>query len=291
MNEDDSLFGAFMQELGSFYAAADPSVCFVGSPVSVAGGQVSLEHGTLPDTQDRASCRWQPYWGPTAATPAGQRTVDGGPTLQDLIGRAELYGGCGGGGGGDVASGGSITDNGARMHARRRRKRVITRTQRKAANVRERRRMFEMNDAFDGLRTAVPKFAYEKRLSRIDTLRLAGDYISFMMQLLKTTSTTTTTTATSSDSMTSFDSMTSPRESMTSSHPSSPSSISTLASVFAMTRDCCRRSGDEGEEDIAEKIRSACHVTLDDDVKSPLQLGRLAGVCNTIQPVLAGYRN
>lgn len=65
------------------------------------------------------------------------------------------------------------------------RKRVITSVQRRAANIRERRRMFSLNEAFDELRRKVPTFAYEKRLSRIETLRLAIVYISFMMELLE----------------------------------------------------------------------------------------------------------
>ena len=60
------------------------------------------------------------------------------------------------------------------------RKRVQSHTQRKAANVRERRRMFHLNEAFDELRKRLPAFNYEKRLSRIETLRLAMTYISFM---------------------------------------------------------------------------------------------------------------
>lgn len=60
------------------------------------------------------------------------------------------------------------------------RKRVQTVVQRKAANVRERRRMFHLNEAFDELRKRLPAFNYEKRLSRIETLRLAMTYIAFM---------------------------------------------------------------------------------------------------------------
>ena len=64
------------------------------------------------------------------------------------------------------------------------RKRRITRPQRVAANMRERRRMIHLNDAFECLRTTIPSFPYEKKLSRIQTLRLAIDYISFMTELL-----------------------------------------------------------------------------------------------------------
>ena len=68
---------------------------------------------------------------------------------------------------------------------KRRRRRVITLEQRRAANIRERRRMFQLNEAFDVLRKRVPTFAYEKKLSRIDTLNLAVTYIEFMSDMLK----------------------------------------------------------------------------------------------------------
>ncbi|KAK6491381.1 fer3-like protein [Huso huso] len=71
------------------------------------------------------------------------------------------------------------------LTGRSKRKRVITSNQRHAANIRERKRMFSLNEAFDDLRKKVPTFAYEKRLSRIETLRLAIVYISFMSELLK----------------------------------------------------------------------------------------------------------
>ncbi|KAK1334856.1 hypothetical protein QTO34_004427 [Cnephaeus nilssonii] len=74
---------------------------------------------------------------------------------------------------------------GASLPGRPRRKRVITYAQRQAANIRERKRMFNLNEAFDQLRRKVPTFAYEKRLSRIETLRLAIVYISFMTELLE----------------------------------------------------------------------------------------------------------
>ncbi|XP_037078410.1 pancreas transcription factor 1 subunit alpha-like [Pollicipes pollicipes] len=64
------------------------------------------------------------------------------------------------------------------------RRRVASMAQRRAANIRERRRMLSLNEAFDRLRRKVPTFAYEKRLSRIETLRLAITYIAFMGELL-----------------------------------------------------------------------------------------------------------
>ena len=64
------------------------------------------------------------------------------------------------------------------------RRRVASVAQRRAANIRERRRMFNLNESFDKLRHKVPTFAYEKRLSRIETLRLAIMYIRFMEEIL-----------------------------------------------------------------------------------------------------------
>ncbi|KAK2709312.1 hypothetical protein QYM36_013098 [Artemia franciscana] len=68
----------------------------------------------------------------------------------------------------------------------RRRKRTAgqLRHQRHAANLRERRRMQSINDAFEGLRTHIPTLPYEKRLSKVDTLRLAIGYINFLADLL-----------------------------------------------------------------------------------------------------------
>ncbi|XP_043267192.1 basic helix-loop-helix transcription factor amos isoform X2 [Venturia canescens] len=65
------------------------------------------------------------------------------------------------------------------------------RAQRHAANIRERRRMLSgieifssINSAFDALRGHVPTFPYEKRLSKIDTLRLAIAYIALLQEVL-----------------------------------------------------------------------------------------------------------
>ncbi|EDV27272.1 uncharacterized protein TRIADDRAFT_9370, partial [Trichoplax adhaerens] len=56
--------------------------------------------------------------------------------------------------------------------------------QRLAANLRERKRMQSINHAFEDLRHLVPKLPYEKRLSKVNTLRLAISYIGFMSELL-----------------------------------------------------------------------------------------------------------
>ncbi|XP_013794458.1 helix-loop-helix protein 13-like [Limulus polyphemus] len=56
--------------------------------------------------------------------------------------------------------------------------------QRHAANVRERKRMLSINSAFEELRYHVPTFPFEKRLSKIDTLRLAISYIALLREIL-----------------------------------------------------------------------------------------------------------
>ncbi|XP_057331013.1 uncharacterized protein LOC130671252 isoform X2 [Microplitis mediator] len=56
--------------------------------------------------------------------------------------------------------------------------------QRQAANLRERKRMQNINDAFEGLRTHLPTLPYEKRLSKVDTLKLAISYIRFLTELV-----------------------------------------------------------------------------------------------------------
>lgn len=82
---------------------------------------------------------------------------------------------------GSSSSSSGSTSSGSATKPKRRR--VQTSAQRKAANVRERRRMFHLNEAFDELRKRLPAFNYEKRLSRIETLRLAMTYIGFMKEV------------------------------------------------------------------------------------------------------------
>ncbi|XP_070566590.1 pancreas transcription factor 1 subunit alpha-like [Ptychodera flava] len=71
---------------------------------------------------------------------------------------------------------------------RRRKKKCTSQVlhQRSAANQRERKRMQSINDAFEGLRTHIPTLPYEKRLSKVDTLRLAIGYIGFLSELVST---------------------------------------------------------------------------------------------------------
>ncbi|XP_032241387.2 pancreas transcription factor 1 subunit alpha [Nematostella vectensis] len=56
--------------------------------------------------------------------------------------------------------------------------------QRHAANLRERKRMQSINEAFEGLRKHIPTLPYEKRLSKVDTLRLAIGYIGFLTEMI-----------------------------------------------------------------------------------------------------------
>ncbi len=56
--------------------------------------------------------------------------------------------------------------------------------QRHAANMRERKRMQSINDAFEGLRHHIPTLPYEKRLSKVDTLRLTIGYINFLGEMV-----------------------------------------------------------------------------------------------------------
>ena len=56
--------------------------------------------------------------------------------------------------------------------------------QRHAANMRERKRMQSINQAFEGLRHHIPTLPYEKRLSKVDTLRLAIGYIGFLTEII-----------------------------------------------------------------------------------------------------------
>eukprot|EP00090_Calanus_glacialis_P000613 TRINITY_DN10398_c0_g1_i1.p1 TRINITY_DN10398_c0_g1~~TRINITY_DN10398_c0_g1_i1.p1 ORF type:complete len:114 (-),score=36.90 TRINITY_DN10398_c0_g1_i1:45-386(-) len=44
--------------------------------------------------------------------------------------------------------------------------------------------MQSINDAFEGLRQHIPTLPYEKRLSKVDTLRLTIGYITFLAELV-----------------------------------------------------------------------------------------------------------
>ncbi|KAK3797644.1 hypothetical protein RRG08_054670 [Elysia crispata] len=61
--------------------------------------------------------------------------------------------------------------------------------QRKAANMRERKRMKSINDAFEQLRDRIPLAATsikgDRKVSKVDTLRLAIRYISYLSKVVK----------------------------------------------------------------------------------------------------------
>jgi hypothetical protein len=69
-------------------------------------------------------------------------------------------------------------------------KRVLSRTQRQQANLRERKRMHIMNDAFVYLRQVLPMSCGRKRrkMSRLDIVMGAVEYISYLQMLLESDS-------------------------------------------------------------------------------------------------------
>ncbi|CAG5133763.1 unnamed protein product [Candidula unifasciata] len=69
-------------------------------------------------------------------------------------------------------------------NGRRRRRRVQTPVQRSAANMRERRRMCHLNVAFDRLKERLPNIKNKQKLSRIQTLKAAIDYINLLRDSL-----------------------------------------------------------------------------------------------------------
>ena len=79
-----------------------------------------------------------------------------------------------------------LESSGKLIHKRKRYQRrsfVQQVQQRHAANLRERKRMQSINDAFEGLRHHIPTLPYEKRLSKVDTLRLTIGYVQFQTRL------------------------------------------------------------------------------------------------------------
>lgn len=60
----------------------------------------------------------------------------------------------------------------------------ILKKRRLAANARERRRMQNLNKAFDRLRTYLPQLGQDRQLSKYETLQMAQSYISALYELL-----------------------------------------------------------------------------------------------------------
>uniref|UniRef100_A0A0K0ER47 BHLH domain-containing protein n=1 Tax=Strongyloides stercoralis TaxID=6248 RepID=A0A0K0ER47_STRER len=63
----------------------------------------------------------------------------------------------------------------------------ILRHRRQAANARERRRMNNLNSAFEKLRTVLPEMDSGRRLSKYETLQMAQHYIYCLIELLNQT--------------------------------------------------------------------------------------------------------
>lgn len=53
------------------------------------------------------------------------------------------------------------------------------------ANARERNRMHGLNDALESLRKVVPCYSKTQKLSKIETLRLAKNYIWALSEILR----------------------------------------------------------------------------------------------------------
>jgi len=89
----------------------------------------------------------------------------------------------------EISDGADHTE-GARLAsgARRRGKYVnstIVKKRRLAANARERRRMQNLNKAFDRLRAYLPSLTDDKQLSKFETLQMAQTYINALYDLLQ----------------------------------------------------------------------------------------------------------
>ncbi len=59
------------------------------------------------------------------------------------------------------------------------------RLRRGKANDRERKRMHSLNDALEGLRAVLPQIDDEPRMTKIETLRMAHNYIMTLAEMLK----------------------------------------------------------------------------------------------------------
>ncbi|KAL2091730.1 hypothetical protein ACEWY4_011528 [Coilia grayii] len=62
---------------------------------------------------------------------------------------------------------------------------MVQKQRRMAANARERRRMHGLNHAFDELRSVIPAFDNDKKLSKYETLQMAQIYINALSDLLQ----------------------------------------------------------------------------------------------------------
>ncbi|XP_063148459.1 transcription factor 15-like [Candoia aspera] len=85
----------------------------------------------------------------------------------------------------ESSSGRSLPCLGAQSKRRHKSARLSGRNkQRQAANARERDRTHSVNTAFSALRTLIPTEPADRKLSKIETLRLATSYISHLENML-----------------------------------------------------------------------------------------------------------
>ncbi|XP_047231968.1 class A basic helix-loop-helix protein 15 isoform X4 [Girardinichthys multiradiatus] len=91
-------------------------------------------------------------------------------SLRSGNGRRRQGGGAGGGGG-----------RRRRMHGSSTKERSIRRLE---SNERERQRMHKLNNAFQALREAIPHVKMDKKLSKIETLTLAKNYIKALTTII-----------------------------------------------------------------------------------------------------------
>lgn len=89
----------------------------------------------------------------------------------------------GGGGGGE--DGGDDAALGGKKKRGKQVSPVIKRKRRLAANARERRRMQNLNQAFDKLRQYLPQLGNDRQLSKHETLQMAQTYITALYDLLQ----------------------------------------------------------------------------------------------------------
>ncbi|XP_043930905.1 transcription factor 15-like [Protopterus annectens] len=82
----------------------------------------------------------------------------------------------------------STSGSSSQVNSKGKRKRQTRQTglskQRQAANARERDRTHSVNTAFTALRTLIPTEPADRKLSKIETLRLASSYISHLANIL-----------------------------------------------------------------------------------------------------------
>jgi len=151
-------------------ASSAQGVCVDGS-ASMIGGGGGMRGGspagsactvitTSTATASSSSCAGDDPKSPYGGCGVGETALDFG-AYDDGLGD-ELAGGEGGG----------CTDK-------------VTKRRRLAANARERRRMQNLNKAFDRLRTVLPTLGNDRQLSKYETLQMAQTYITALYDLLQ----------------------------------------------------------------------------------------------------------